>query len=68
MYQLQNMAARTGVRYRLACFFLASALLGGCATQAPDTPRAAASIETFVRDADTELAKGNREQAVALLT
>lgn len=68
MYQFQYLATRKGARYRLACFLIASALLGGCASQPAESPRAAASIEVFVRDAETELAKGNREQAVVLLT
>lgn len=68
MYPPHLFAIRTGARSRLASLFIASALLGGCATQPAESPRAATSLETVTRDAEAELSKGNREQAVALLT
>lgn len=67
MYQPHLLATRKGVRSRLACFFIASAFLAGCATPS-ESPRAVPSLEAVTRDADAELVKGNREQAVALLT
>lgn len=68
MYQPRHLATRIGVRSGLACLLVATALLGGCATQSTESPRAAASLETVTREADAELAKGNKELAVVLLT
>lgn len=68
MYHPRLLAIRLGVRSGLAWLLIASSLLGGCVTQPEDSPRAAVSLETVTREADAELAKGNREQAVALLT
>ncbi|WP_151634790.1 tetratricopeptide repeat protein [Noviherbaspirillum aerium] len=68
MYQPRHLALRIGVRSGLACLLAASALLGGCATQTTESPRAAASLETVTREAEAELAKGNKEHAVVLLT
>lgn len=68
MYQLHYVVTRTGVRSRLACLLIASALLGGCATQPAESSRATPTLDAFARDADAELAKGNRDQAVAVLT
>lgn len=68
MYQLHYVATRSGVRSRLASLLIASTLLGGCATHSVESPRATPSLDVFARDADAELAKGNKEQAVALLT
>jgi tetratricopeptide (TPR) repeat protein len=68
MYHPRLSATPTGVRSRLAAIFIAAALLGGCATPPAESPRAAASLDTVTREADAELAKGNKEQAVAMLT
>jgi len=68
MYHPRLSATSTGVRSRLAALFIAASLLGGCATPPAESPRASASLETVTRDADAELAKGSKEQAVAMLT
>lgn len=68
MYQLHYVATRTGIRARLACLLIASTLLGGCVTQSAESSRATPTLDAFARDAEAELAKGNRDQAVALLT
>lgn len=68
MYHPRLSANQTGVRSRLAGLFIATALLGGCATPPAENPRTVASLETITREADAELAKGNKELAVAMLT
>ncbi|RJF95838.1 hypothetical protein D3871_20945 [Noviherbaspirillum saxi] len=51
----------------LASFVLGAAVLGGCAVPPSAGTNKAANLDTLFSDVESELAKGRREQALALL-
>jgi hypothetical protein len=68
MSAIPSVIARRFSRSRIAALSICLTVLAGCANPLPNGATDKAGLESMLAAAETELAKGKREQAVVLLT